>query len=675
VNGAGSPQWTANGVGLTTNVTGDQQYPTITTDGAGGAIVTWWDTRNGNNDIFAQRVIPNGTSPWAANGKAVCTNVSSQVVPTIASDGAGGAIITWFDLRAGNWDVYAQRMASNGTAQWSADGVGVSVATGDQRDPTIISDGAGGAIITWGDGRNGINSDVYAQRVSPTGSGMWTSNGVALSTATGDQTIPVLVSDGSGGAIVTWPDNRVGPSDVYAQRVSSNGAVQWTANGVALCTAQGNQSIPVIASDGAGGAIVTWYDFRGLVWDIYAQRVTSTGVASWTTNGLAICTSLGDQQNPSIVSDGAGGAIVAWQDNRLGSNGYDIYVQRVERFGYLGPEPVIASVRDVPNDQGAQIKVSWYASYLDGLSDPNLTSYDLYRSAPGSLAFAAARQGARVSSSFAEAPVPGERSFVVAPAKSQLYAWEYVGSTPAVHFLNAYGYIASTTGDSIGGSNPPTIFMVVGRNSSGSMYWLSAPDSGYSVDNIAPAPPTPLLGTYSGGNTALHWGVSTEADFAEYRLYRGSSAGFVPGPGNLVTSTPDTGYVDAAVSPSYYKLSAVDSHGNQSTFALLTPSGTVDVPGADSPIALRLGTPQPNPARGATRIAFDLPREGHVSLAVYDPSGRRVRELFRGRHEEGRFSLGWDLRDDAGHAIASGMYFVRLEAMGRALTQRMVAMP
>jgi hypothetical protein len=169
--------------------------------------------------------------------------------------------------------------------------------------------------------------------------------------------------------------------------------------------------------------------------------------------------------------------------------------------------------------------------------------------------------------------------------------------------------------------------------------------------------------------------VSTEADFAEYRLYRGSSAGFVPGPGNLVTSTPDTGYVDAAVSPSYYKLSAVDSHGNQSTFALLTPSGTVDVPGADSPIALRLGTPQPNPARGATRIAFDLPREGHVSLAVYDPSGRRVRELFRGRHEEGRFSLGWDLRDDAGHAIASGMYFVRLEAMGRALTQRMVAMP
>jgi len=77
VNGAGSPQWTANGVGLTTNVTGDQQYPTITTDGAGGAIVTWWDTRNGNNDIFAQRVIPNGTSPWAANGKAVCTNVSS----------------------------------------------------------------------------------------------------------------------------------------------------------------------------------------------------------------------------------------------------------------------------------------------------------------------------------------------------------------------------------------------------------------------------------------------------------------------------------------------------------------------------------------------------------------------------------------------------------------------
>ena len=674
VNAAGAPQWTANGVALCL-VVGDQQFPTIVSDGASGAIATWYDTRSGGNDIYAQRVNAAGAVQWTANGKAVCTNPSSQVIPTLASDGAGGAIIAWYDFRNANWDVFAQRMSSGGVAQWTADGVAVCNAIGDQTEPKIVSDGAGGAVVAWQDGR-GATFDVYAQRVNASGGGAWTVNGVALCTAAGNQTTPALVSDGSGGAVVAWPDNRTSPAttDLYVQRVGANGAGQWTSNGVALCVAGGNQLAPTLASDGAGGAIVAWYDFRSAIAnDVYAQRITGGGVAAWTADGAAISTAVGDQRLPVIVSDGASGAIIAWQDSRGG--GYDIDAQRIDRFGYLGAEPTIASVRDVPNDQGGKVKVSWYASSLDGLSDPNLASYDLYRSAPGSLASSAARQGARVSSSFAEPPVPGERSFVVEPAKAQLYAWEYVGSTTPVHFLNAYGFIAATTGDSIGGSNPRTIFMVVGRNSSGSMYWLSAPDSGYSVDNIAPAPPQPLLGTYSAGSTALHWGVSTEGDFAVYRLYRGTSAGFVPSPSNLVTTSPDTGYVDAAGEPSYYKLSAVDVHGNESGFALLTPSGTVDVPGSGASLALRLGAPRPNPARGATRIAFDLPRATAVSLAVYDPGGRRVRELFRGRHEEGTFSLAWDLRDDAGRTIPSGMYFVRLEAMGRALTRRMVAMP
>src|SRR5262249_34089539 len=60
---------------------------------------------------------------------------------------------------------------------------------------------------------------------------------VGLCTAANDQLYPTIVSDGAGGAIVTWYDNRNGASDIYAQRVSAAGAPQWTANGVALCTA------------------------------------------------------------------------------------------------------------------------------------------------------------------------------------------------------------------------------------------------------------------------------------------------------------------------------------------------------------------------------------------------------------------------------------------------------
>jgi hypothetical protein len=51
----------------------------------------------------------------------------------------------------------------------------------------------------------------------------------------------------------------------------------WTADGVALSAATGNQDYPVITTDGAHGAIVTWHDARGGLTDIYAQRVQSNG--------------------------------------------------------------------------------------------------------------------------------------------------------------------------------------------------------------------------------------------------------------------------------------------------------------------------------------------------------------------------------------------------------------
>ena len=102
---------------------------------------------------------------------------------------------------------------------------------------------------------------------------------VALSTAAGDQQVPTIASDGAGGAIVTWYDYRSGSADIYAQRVIAAGVPQWTANGVALCTAAGVQQSPTIVSDGAGGAIVTWQDLRGgTTYDIYAQRVNAAGV-------------------------------------------------------------------------------------------------------------------------------------------------------------------------------------------------------------------------------------------------------------------------------------------------------------------------------------------------------------------------------------------------------------
>jgi hypothetical protein len=329
VNSTGVPQWAADGVAIST-VSGDQYGPTLISDGSGGAIMAWTDNRSGNSDIYAQRVNSSGVVQWTVDGVAISTAASIQASPKIISDGSGGAIITWYDDRGGNYDIYAQRVNSTGVPQWAADGAAISTAANSQYKPTLISDGLGGAIITWTDDRSG-NYDIYAQRVNSSGAVQWTADGAAISTAADSQNEPTLISDGSGGAIITWYDNRSGNPDIYAQRVNSSGAVQWTADGAAISTASGEQYEPCLISDGSGGALITWFDYRSGDWDIYAQRVNSSGIVQWTADGVAISVAADEQSYPQIVSDGSGGAIITWQDYRDG--GYDIYAQRVNSSG------------------------------------------------------------------------------------------------------------------------------------------------------------------------------------------------------------------------------------------------------------------------------------------------------------------------------------------------------
>jgi hypothetical protein len=113
-------------------------------------------------------------------------------------------------------------------AQWFPNGSAISTANFNQESPDIVSDGAGGAIITWIDQRNG-DWDVYAQRVSPYGELLWNPPGVPVVTALENQIEVAATADGSGGAIVVWVNDT--PSlhdrDLHAQHVNASGSLSW----------------------------------------------------------------------------------------------------------------------------------------------------------------------------------------------------------------------------------------------------------------------------------------------------------------------------------------------------------------------------------------------------------------------------------------------------------------
>lgn len=355
LDSTGAPRWLLDGVVIgaapgTNGLPESQGQPAIASDGAGGAIVAWHDNRNLQDDVYAQRVASHGAPLWQTNGVplgtacwpgGLCANRKQGV--RLTTDGAGGAILAWYELRDGfNFSVWAQRVRADGTPAWTIDGV--PVASGDfyAMFPEIAPDGAGGAYVAWLDHR-GTHVGLYAQRLDPSGTPLWPANGIAVasSLAANGPSAQRVAADGTGGAILAWVDGRNdggSNADIFAQRLGPDGAALWAPGGLAVCTRLAHQYYPVVAADGAGGAVVAWEDQgtapagSGQQW-VMAQRVDAGGSTLWPAGGAVVH----DRHSggATILPDGAGGALLAFDGFREGLGGFRpaLVAQRIDAGG------------------------------------------------------------------------------------------------------------------------------------------------------------------------------------------------------------------------------------------------------------------------------------------------------------------------------------------------------
>ena len=158
-----------------TGADGNQSFPTLTLDGQGGIVVAWVDLRNGNNDIYAQRINSSGVAQWTANGEVVCDEAHSQNYPQIAPAYSGGNLngfyITWIDDRTSpgsSNQVYAQKIDLSGdiNSEWSTmeSGLNQGLLIGDiylgyfKIAPFTASNES---LIVWSNG----NGTIYAQKL------------------------------------------------------------------------------------------------------------------------------------------------------------------------------------------------------------------------------------------------------------------------------------------------------------------------------------------------------------------------------------------------------------------------------------------------------------------------------------------------------------------------------
>ena len=643
----GNAVWSPSGIPVCT-APDDQTNIAMIPDGTGGAIIAWDDYRNGaygNQDIFAQRVNGNGAMQWAANGVAICTAAGDQYGSSLISDGEGGAIISWNDGRSGNVDIYAQRISGAGEVRWATDGVGVCTQSGNQTGAQMVPDGSLGALIVWEDNR-GSDGDIYAQRMDPNGHGLWTADGIPICTAVNNQYYPQM-TDIYGGAILVWVDERDGFQDLYTQKMDTNGNLWWDYNGKLVCPGMSPKGGPAIVTDQAEGAIIAWVDYRAedgngetyaqrfdsfgnprwdvygelvfhtygetihrmisdgsggailtldayydMQWssDIYAQKIDANGKLQWGPRGVAVCAAHNVQLMPALVSDGDGGVIVAWEDDRSGVIGEtDLYSQRLAAGGPWGrPEPSIVSCSDLPGDQGGWVRIGVRASTLDVAEEKDypIAGYNVWRqiapSGPDAAALSGGSASAAERSRLLALFASPEKLAGVELTKEQALALGFPGGeweSVAYQFATRntiYSIAAPTRNDSTSAGKPWEIYIVTAHTSVAGVYVLSQPDTGYSVDNLAPGPTPAFAGQESAdpAGLVLSWSANDAPDIARYEAYRGAADDFVPEPSNLIGSTDKLLVLDSGWARQYnfyYKLVAVDRHGNRSPASLLRP--------------------------------------------------------------------------------------------------------
>lgn len=286
-------------------------------------------------------ILNHSEAQWSEDPKqnnAICIRPNDQVRSQAVSDGKGGIIITWTDERIStiNSDIYAQRIDANGVRKWALNGIAVCTESQSQREPRICSDGAGGAIIVWVDDR-GSFTDLYAQRVDSNGNVLWALNGRPVIQAPRYQQQAAIIEDGEGGAFIVWEDTRnLQKADIYAQHISSTGTRLWTTEGIPIALGKNQQSDIFITTDATGGILIAWTDARLYPsdnTDIYAQHVSANGNILWAVNGNAIVSSLSGQYLTDMIVDGQGGAFLAFLDYSDTQNADDVYVQRLNSNG------------------------------------------------------------------------------------------------------------------------------------------------------------------------------------------------------------------------------------------------------------------------------------------------------------------------------------------------------
>ncbi|RKX19893.1 MAG: hypothetical protein DRP35_06955 [Candidatus Zixiibacteriota bacterium] len=323
----------ANPIGNNVRINDDnsssyQTNPDIGIDLFGRYSLTWLDYRDGTYPVSPNIYFQGFDSSANFSGSNISlTDIQQESIkeaPSISFSNTGDGVAVWADYRNNNWDIIGQRFNYDGTLIGSNFYVNDDSVFAQQHAPKVSMAPSGWFVVTWYDNRND-NEDVYVQCYDEFAVKIGGNLLVNEDTLGFRQTFPDVAADGSGNFTVVWTDWRNGEypdnPDIYSKKYDT--LLIALTEETLLNNDSGSlaQKEPTIASDRMGNVAIIWSDSTASSWDITGQMIDVDGIVqeeNFQANSFGDST----QFDPDVALDGIFRYIV-WTDNRNGD--FDIY--------------------------------------------------------------------------------------------------------------------------------------------------------------------------------------------------------------------------------------------------------------------------------------------------------------------------------------------------------------
>ncbi len=354
LDSSGNELWDHNGILISDNpaMTWLTDWD-MTVDADNHAILTFQDIRNaGNNNIYAYRIAPDGSFVWGADGLELSNSTSFDVSPKVTVTSSGNTVVTWQSETV----VIMQKITPDGTLLWGLSGITLSCAnTYAWPQPLAINNDE--ILLKFFEDSGPPYSPtrhILMQRFDADGNAVWTGNTV-VSNAGGISAwnqVFSIVSDDNNGCFITWHDDRDSNMDAssFIQHVNSDGTVEFTVNGVELSTEAGREKFyPEIAFNSTTNELyVYWFetDSDQNNYGISGQKLDATGNRLWTDNGKTIIDVSSLYVLPFAVRQANDDVIILYEE---GINGVDSYLKAMRldadgNFVWTGNSVTMCSV-------------------------------------------------------------------------------------------------------------------------------------------------------------------------------------------------------------------------------------------------------------------------------------------------------------------------------------------